>query len=37
MKYDIDTGRWTLYWPDRNGRFHRYEDLWPGPVASLLG
>ncbi len=36
LKYDTDTAHWTLYWPDRNGRFHRYEDLRPGPVASLL-
>jgi death-on-curing protein len=28
--------RWTLYWPDRNGRFHRYQDLPPGPIAALL-
>ncbi len=37
MKYDPGAERWTLYWPDRNGRFHRYEDLPPGSIWSALG
>jgi Protein of unknown function (DUF3024) len=24
----------SLYWADRNGRWHRYDDLDPGPVDS---
>ena len=35
-KYDTATGKRTLYWPDRNSQFHRYEDLAPGAVRSLL-
>ena len=27
-------GLWTLYWPDRNSRFHRYGDLAPTPYLS---
>ena len=36
LKYDTDAGKWRLYWPDRNGRFHLYEDSAPGTVRSLL-
>ena len=35
-KYDTATGKRTLYWPDRTSQFHRYEDLAPGAVRSLL-
>ena len=27
LRYTASTREWTLYWPDRNERFHRYEDL----------
>jgi hypothetical protein len=27
-------GEWTLYWPDRNSRFHQYE---PTPPTSDVG
>ena len=27
---------WSLYWADRNGRWHRYDDLEPGPVDKVL-
>ena len=37
MKFDPDRSEWTLYWPDRNDVFHRYTDLPPGPIQSLLG
>ena len=36
LKYDTDAGHWTLYWSDSHGRFHRYQDIRPGRVASLL-
>lgn len=36
LRYSADTRRWSLYWADRNGRWHRYGDLEPGPVARLL-
>jgi len=31
------TGLWTLYWRDRNLKFHRYQPLDPSPrVRELL-
>lgn len=36
LKFEAATAAWTLYWPDSDRRFHRYEDLAPGPVDSLL-
>jgi len=27
---------WRLYWADRNGRWHRYDDLPPGRVDQVL-
>lgn len=36
MKYDAERVAWTLYWSDRNGRFHLYDLIAPGPVASIL-
>jgi hypothetical protein len=29
LRYDPEDGRWTLYWPDRNSRWHRYDGLLP--------
>ena len=29
-------GVWTLYWPDRHSKFHRYEDLEPTPTVDRL-
>jgi Protein of unknown function (DUF3024) len=31
LRYSADTHHWSLYWADRNGRWHRYDDLDPGP------
>ncbi len=25
LRYDTDARRWTLYWADRNARWHRYD------------
>ena len=36
LRYSADTHHWSLYWADRNGRWHRYDDLEPGPVEKLL-
>jgi hypothetical protein len=29
MRYDQNTGEWTLYCADRNDRWHEYFDLLP--------
>jgi Protein of unknown function (DUF3024) len=37
LHYTKTTGLWTLYWRDRNLRFHRYQFLDPSPqVQDLL-
>lgn len=36
MRYTKSTGVWTLYWPDRNCKFHHYEDLDPTPTIGRL-
>jgi hypothetical protein len=37
LRYNASTHHWSLYWADRNGRWHRYDDLPPGPVDQVLG
>ena len=29
LRYSANTHHWSLYWADRNGRWHRYDDLDP--------
>lgn len=29
MRYDEETGKWTLYCADRNNRWHEYRDIDP--------
>lgn len=36
LRYSASTQDWSLFWADRNGRWHRYEDLPPGRVDQLL-
>jgi hypothetical protein len=36
LRYDPTATNWTLYWADRNSRWHRYDDLEPGTVDDLL-
>lgn len=37
LYYTKKTGLWTLYWRDRNLKFHRYQFLDPSPhVQDLL-
>ena len=33
LRYDEKTGKWTLYWADRNDRWHKYED--PPPTKEI--
>ena len=33
LRYTANSGLWTLYWRDRNERWHHHS----GPVASVLG
>jgi hypothetical protein len=35
-RYSASTHEWSLYWADRNGRWHRYDDLPPGRVDQVL-
>lgn len=38
IRYSTTTRCWTLYWRDRNLRFHRYEPLDPTPsIDQVLG
>lgn len=34
--YSASRREWTLYWRDRNLRFHRYERMAPVPDVSAL-
>ncbi len=37
LHYTKTTGLWTLYWRDRNLKYHRYDPLDPSPrVEDLL-
>ena len=36
MKYDNGANRWTLYWSDRNGRWHRFDLIQPGSIDEIL-
>lgn len=36
LRHSASTHDWSLYWADRNGRWHRYPELAPGPVDTLL-
>jgi hypothetical protein len=37
LHYTKATGLWTLYWRDRNLKYHRYDPLDPSPrVQDLL-
>lgn len=33
MRYAAKSATWTLYWSDRNDRWHRYELI--GPTADI--
>ena len=36
LRLDEPAGIWALYWPDRNGRWHRYEQVSPRRTVSSL-
>lgn len=36
MRFDQTTRLWTLYWADRNSRWHRYEDAQPSKEVERL-
>ncbi len=36
FRHDFATGRWSLYWPDRNGRWHIDDGTEPGDLEALL-
>jgi hypothetical protein len=36
LRYTKAAGTWTLYWPDRHGKFHRYKRLDPTARVDRL-
>jgi hypothetical protein len=36
LRYTTAARRWSLYWRDRNLRFHRYDQLPPSPHVNDL-
>jgi hypothetical protein len=36
LRLDPSGGNWTLFWSDRNDRWHLYDFIEPGTVADLL-
>jgi hypothetical protein len=36
LRYNPDTHHWTLYWADRNSRWHLYDLIDPGTIDELL-
>lgn len=36
LRCDLAARHWTLYWADRNSRWHLYDDIEPGTVTELL-
>jgi hypothetical protein len=36
LRYSANTHHGSLYWADRNGHWHRYDDLEPGPLDTVL-
>lgn len=36
LRYDTDDHLWTLYFADRNRRWHRYPDADPSRINALL-
>jgi Protein of unknown function (DUF3024) len=37
LRYDPTDRCWTLYWADRNSRWHLYDLIDPGSLDELLG
>lgn len=36
LRYSAQTAKWSLYWADRNSRWHPYEEIAPGQLRNLL-
>lgn len=36
LRYTKSRRVWTLYWPDRNSRFHQYDHVQPTPDIVVL-
>jgi len=36
FRYDNTLKEWTLYWPDRNSRWHEYYDIEPNKDLDVL-
>src|SRR4029453_6089058 len=36
LRHDAAAGTWTLFWADRNRRWHRYDHLPPTPHLTAL-
>lgn len=36
LRYSISAHNWSLYWADRTGRWHLYDDLPPGRIDQVL-
>lgn len=36
LRYDPAAQHWTLYWADRNSRWHLYDEMEPWTVTELL-
>lgn len=35
LRYDPASHDWTLYWADRNSRWHRYDDIDPDLLNEI--
>ena len=36
LRFDPALDEWTLYWSDRDERWHRFEEAYPGPLEEVL-
>jgi hypothetical protein len=36
LRCSTETTKWSLYWADRNSRWHRYNEIRPGSLNALL-
>ena len=36
MKFDTANNEWTLYWSDRNSRWHIFDLISPGSIDEIL-
>jgi hypothetical protein len=36
MKFDVMNNEWTLYWSDRNGRWHLFDLIAPGSIDEII-